>query len=58
MNPKPLSQARDADARNITAALQRAGQRARMVAEQTQTAIVVVRNGQLIRETPINSKRR
>lgn len=57
MNPKPLSQARDEDARNITAALQRAGQRARTVAAQTQTAIIVVRNGKLIREMPINPKR-
>jgi hypothetical protein len=52
MNPKPLSQARDEDTRNVTAALQRAGQRARTIAIQTQTAIVVVRNGKLIKETP------
>ena len=35
-----------------TAALIRAGQRARKIAQQTETAIVVVRNGQLVRETP------
>ena len=58
MNPKPLSQARDEDARNITAALQRAGQRARRVAAQTQTDIIVVRNGKLIREAPIVPKGR
>ncbi len=58
MNPKPLSQARDEDARNVTAALQRAGQRARTIATQTQTAIVVVRNGKLIRETPNGHKQR
>jgi hypothetical protein len=51
MNPKPLNQARDEDARNITAALLRASQRARNIASQTQTALVVVRNGQLIKET-------
>lgn len=54
MNPKPLSQARDEDARNVTAALQRAGQRARIVAAQTQTAIIIVRDGKLIREMPAN----
>jgi len=58
MNPKPLNQAHDEDARNITAALQRAGQRARTVAAQTQTNIIVVRNGKLIRETPVNPKNR
>lgn len=58
MNPKPLSQARDEDARNVTAALQRAGQRARTIAAQTQTDIIVVRNGKLIREAPNGQKRR
>jgi hypothetical protein len=56
MNPKPLNQARDEDARNVTAALQRAGRRARAIAVQTRTAIVVVRNGELIRETPSGQK--
>ena len=57
MNPKPLNQARDADARNITAALQRAGQRARTLAAQTETFIVVVRDGKLIKEIPANPNR-
>jgi hypothetical protein len=58
MNPKPLSQARDEDARNITEALKRAGQRARTIAAQTQTDIIVVRDGKLVRETPISQKNR
>jgi hypothetical protein len=58
MNPKPLSEARDEDARNATAALQRAGQRARAIAAQTQTEIVVVRNGKLIKEIPKIEERR
>lgn len=57
MNPKPLSQAPDADARNITAALQRAGQRARALAVQTETFIVVVRDGKLVKEPPANPNR-
>lgn len=57
MNPKPLSQARDADVRNITAALLRAGQRARALAAQTETFIVVVRDGKLVKEAPSNPNR-
>lgn len=52
MNNKPLSQARDEDARHVEQALERAAQRAREIAVQTQTALVVVRDGQLIREHP------
>lgn len=52
MNPKPLSEARDEDARNATAALIRAAQRARIVAEQTNTAIIIMRDGQITRVTP------
>lgn len=57
MNPKPLNQARDADVRDITAALQRAGQRARALAAQTETFIVVVRDGKLVKEAPGNPSR-
>lgn len=42
----------DPDMQKATAALIRAGQRARKIAQQTETAIVVVRNGKLVRETP------
>ncbi len=42
----------DPDMKNATAALIRAAERARKIAQQTETAIVVVRNGQLVREAP------
>lgn len=42
----------DPDMQKATAALIRAAKRARKIAQQTETAIVVVRNGQLVRETP------
>lgn len=47
-----MSIADDPDMQKATAALIRAGQRARKIAQQTETAIIVVRNGQLVRETP------
>lgn len=53
MNPKPLSESRDEDVRNITAAFKRAALRARIVAAQTNTCIVVVRNGKIVKETPV-----
>lgn len=43
-NPKPLSQARDADARHTVAALHRAALHARQLAAQTNTPLVVVNN--------------
>lgn len=39
---KPLSEARDADARNIVAALRRAASNARQLAAQTHTKLVIV----------------
>ena len=39
---KPLSEARDSDARNIVAALQRAASNARQLAAQTHTKLVIV----------------
>jgi hypothetical protein len=42
----------DPDMQAATAALIRAAQRARLIAQQTGTAIIVVRDGQLIREVP------
>ena len=50
MNPKPLSSAKDEDARLVESALRRAGQKARLLAAQTQTPLVVVRDGQLLVE--------
>ncbi len=41
-NVKPLSEARDADARHTVAALQRAASNAKLLAEQTHTPLVVV----------------
>ncbi|MES2089110.1 MAG: hypothetical protein V4532_03875 [Pseudomonadota bacterium] len=45
MNPKPISQSMDADLRHSQAALERAAQRAREIAAQTGTAIVISRQG-------------
>jgi hypothetical protein len=41
-NPKPISEARDPDARNALAALKRASQNARELAMRTNTPFVVV----------------
>ena len=49
-NPKSINEARDDDARNALVALQRAALRARQTAAQTQTALVVVKDGKLVRE--------
>lgn len=45
MNPQPISQSIDADLRHSQAALERAAQRAREIAAQTGTAIVISRQG-------------
>ena len=45
MNKQPIENARDADLRLSSQALQRAAQRARELARQTGTAIVVSRRG-------------
>jgi hypothetical protein len=58
MNPKPISKELDEEVRNVTAALMRAGQRARIIAAQTHTDIVIVRNGKLIKEVPVMQERR
>lgn len=47
MNKRPISEARDPDLRGSEPALHRAAQRARELAAQTGTAIVVSRNGVL-----------
>lgn len=56
MNPKPLSEAKDEDAKHIMAALIRAGESARRIAFQTQTNIVVVCNGKMVKEVPKSPK--
>jgi len=45
MSQRPIEQARDADLRLTYSALRRAAQRARELAQQTGTAIVVCRQG-------------
>ncbi|MBQ1657376.1 MAG: hypothetical protein II058_02640 [Rhodocyclaceae bacterium] len=47
MNPKPIQQAKSADLRGTWPALLRAAQRARLLAAQTGTAVVVERDGVL-----------
>lgn len=47
MNPKPIHLAKSATLRGSLPALQRAAQRARLLAAQTGTAIVVERDGVL-----------
>lgn len=42
----------DPDMQAATAALERAAIRARLIAQQTGTAVVVMRDGQLVREIP------
>ncbi|MFT4101731.1 MAG: hypothetical protein QM674_11965 [Burkholderiaceae bacterium] len=49
--PKDISQAKNPDLRTALAAMQRAAQLARQVAIQTNTAIVVMREGRLVRIT-------
>ena len=49
MNSHDLSEVKNPDLRASFAALQRAAQMARQVAIQTNTAIVVVKDGQLVR---------
>lgn len=52
MNPRSIQTARDADLRKATAALIRAGQRAREVALQTRTAVITWENGKVVRTFP------
>ena len=52
MNTKSLQEIKDEDLRNALPAMQRAAQRARQIAAQTQTAIIVMRDGQMVREYP------
>ena len=49
--PKDISEAKNPDLRASLAAMQRAAELARQTAIQTDTAIVVVRNGQRMRIT-------
>jgi hypothetical protein len=46
---RPLSEAKSADFRNMPAALERAHQRAREIATQTNTHLIVQQNGKLVK---------
>jgi len=50
MNEKLVSRLPDADMRGAPKALLRAAQRARDVARQTGTAVVIIRDGKLVEE--------
>jgi hypothetical protein len=56
-NMKPLSEARDLDVRHVEAALKRAAESARRLAEQTHTKLVIVgmTNTALINEQPVKN---
>lgn len=51
MSSIPLDLTKDLEVREVEAALLRAAKQARAYAAQTHTAIIVVRNGQIIKET-------
>lgn len=48
MNGKPISEANDPDLRNVDAALRRAAVRAREIAKQSGTKLVVNRGGKTV----------
>lgn len=50
MSEQPVSRLPDADMQAVPAALLRAARRAREIARQTGTAVVVVRDGKLVEE--------
>jgi hypothetical protein len=52
MNHKPIQEARNADLRGSWPALQRAAQRARELAAQTGTELVIIRHGAMVRIKP------
>jgi hypothetical protein len=49
MSQKDLSKAKDPDLRNSLAAMKRAAEMARQIAVQTNTAIVMVKDGKTVR---------
>jgi hypothetical protein len=49
VNPKDISEAKDPDMRSALTALQRAALLARKIAIQTDTELIVVKEGQLVR---------
>lgn len=53
MNPRPIEQAKNDDLRGSLQALHRAAQRARELAAQTGTELIVARNGLIERIRPL-----
>ena len=53
MNEKLVSRLPDADMQGAPKALLRAAQRARDVARQTGTAVVIIRDGKLVEESEV-----
>jgi Tfp pilus assembly protein FimT len=51
MNMRDLSKAKDPDVRSALAALQRAAELARTEAIQTNTSIIIVKNGKIVHVT-------
>lgn len=49
MNPKPMSEAKNKDFHHVEAALKRAAQRAREIAKQTNTPLIVQQNGRMVK---------
>ena len=54
MSKQPVSRLPDADMQAAPAALLRAARRAREIARQTGTAVVVMRDGKLVKERPVD----
>lgn len=52
-NKRPISEAKSADLRGSLPALRRAAERARQIAAQTGTAIIIRRDGKLERVHPV-----
>jgi hypothetical protein len=57
MKPRDINQAKSAELRGSMAAMKRAAQRAREIAIQTNTNLVVVRNGKLVKIPPDELRR-
>ncbi|MDR0276080.1 MAG: hypothetical protein LBI48_12250 [Burkholderiaceae bacterium] len=52
MNPHDLSKAKDPDIRNSLAAMGRAAEMARQIVVQTNTALILVQDGKIVRIPP------
>lgn len=52
MNKRPIEEARNPDLRSSVAAMQRAARRAREIAAQTGTLLIIYRNGEVVAVDP------